>query len=519
MAGNSGYLYDGCSYLDPSYANSYLSGPVYDRSSFGVVDQNVFGSSSKRTGKWKFEFNFRFGNFITVGEVYYRLGLVSDTHDRSQLLGNTAQSWAFDNQTIEFVHDSTAVAAGGTFSAASSSSSCGVYMGYHVVVPSRGGVLLVAVDFDAGKIWFGWGTSFITESGSRAGASPVSNWVGDPAAGTGETFTFTPNTVLTPAITIKFRESEINSTGMVCLATDPGQQFYGYPTGFSCWDQPHHLQAMLADSPYGLWLAAGHKGSTTNNIGMVSSQSCLADSSGNLRFVRYYNSAQGYLYAEYAFYLQQGRGEFFPAQPSFGFGPDASWLDDSFADCAQPYNTTYTALSVEATIFVTGAGAVNGGSGDWVEGSGIIGLRTDEATSTLFGLALRDRRLVFGFGAVSVTHGADISDGVHHVIAVYSGGNYLRLFLDGAQVGELTSSIPATATMSYLTSGIIIGSIQPSTSNGRFPGLMRDIAVYKASLSPTQVATHYEHLQTTKNPIQLHRVFERNESITPFFIV
>lgn len=519
MAYNSEYFYDGCSYLDPLFENSSISGPTYNYSTFSIIERNVFASSSKRTGKWKFEFNYRFGDPTYTGEVYYILGLVSDSHDRSSLLGDTASSWGFDNETKEFVHDSVKTAAGSVFNDAKSASYCGVYLGYHVTAPTRGGVLLVAVDFDAGKIWFGWGTSFTTESGSRAGTSPVSTWAGDPAAGTGETFTFTPNTVLTPAISIKFRESGINSTGMVCLATDPGQQFYGYPTGFSCWDQPHHLQAMLADSPYGLWLAAGHKGSTTNSIGMVSSQSCLADSSGNLRFVRYYDSAQGYLYAEYAFYLQQGRGEFFPAQPSFGFGPDASWLDDSFADCAQPYNATYTALSVEATIFVTGAGAVNGGSGDWVEGSGIIGLQTNEATSTLFGLALRDRRLVFGFGAVSVTHGADISDGVHHVIAVYSGGNYLRLFLDGDQVGELTSSIPATATMSYLTSGIIIGSIQPSTSNGRFPGLMRDIAVYKASLSPAQVTTHYEHLQTTKNPIQLHRVFERNESITPFFIV
>lgn len=518
MAGNSGYLYDGCSYLDPSYANSYLSGPVYDRSSFGVVDQNVFGSSSKRTGKWKFEFNFRFGDFITVGEVYYRLGLVSDTHDRSQLLGNTSQSWAFDNQTIEFVHSSTAVAAGGTFSAASSSSSCGVYIGFHASSPSRGGVLLVAVDFDAGKIWMGWGASFSTESYSRAGYAASSAWDGDPASGTGETFTFTPNTPLTPAASIMFRDAVTNSTGILCLATDPGQQFYGYPTGFSCWDQPYHIQEMLADEPYGLWLAAGHKGALTNNIGMVTSTLCNADSSGNLRFVRYYDSAQGYLYAEYAMYLAQGMGEFFAAQPDFGFGPDPTWLDDSFADCAQPYNTTYTELSLEVTLLVTGAGATNGGSGDWTEGSGIIGLQTDEAISTLFGLSLRDRRLVFGFDGVSVTHGSDVDNGVHHVIAVYSGSNYIRIFLDGQQVGETTSSVPASAIMSYLGSGIILGSIQPATTNGRFPGLLRDVAVYKTALSPTRVAAHYAHLQTTSNPIKARQVFERNEAVTPFFI-
>lgn len=518
---NSAYVYDGCSFLDNNYQALSINGPSYEESYYPVVNKNVFGSSARSAGKLKLEFNFRFeSTLISTLYVYYQVGVCSPDHDRTALLGNTANSWAFDNETIALLHNSSSTSLSYPFTNADDAEECGVYVGYQAANPSRKGVLLLAIDFDAGKMWFGWGISFTTESGSDAGdltsAAAAVNWDGDPEAGTDPSFTFTANTPLIPAATIKFREATVNSTGVLCVATAPEQQFYGLPNGFSYWDQPYHLQEMLADSPYGLWLAGTHKGSVINNIGMTSNVTQNGDSSGNLRFARLFGSLEGYSYVEYMNSLLGNSALFFPAQPSWG---SYSYADGSYADFAPPYNGSYTVLSIEASICVTGNGAINGTNGTWDEGSGIFGVDASVGSVTPFGLSLRGRRLVLGFDTLTIADSNDLADGAHHVAFTFEGSTALKLYLDGALLGEIISSVPVSGAIYHTTNGIVVGSILPEVTGGSFPGFIRDVAVYKSVLSATRIAAHYEHLQTTANPTVVRRNYDRCEAVFPSFTV
>lgn len=86
-------------------------------------------------------------------------------------------------------------------------------------ISSVGGVVGVAVDFDAGKIWF------------RINGSA---WVGggDPVAGTSPTYTFTPNFALAPAISIyQQNQSSLANFGATPFHT-------AAPTGYSGWSSP-----------------------------------------------------------------------------------------------------------------------------------------------------------------------------------------------------------------------------------------------------------------------------------------
>jgi len=74
----------------------------------------------------------------------------------------------------------------------------------------------LAVDFAAGLIWVGLGTT----------------WIGDPVAGTGARFSFPPGTTLYPAAS-GYRSPQ-QATGYFRVADLPGTP-YGLPSGFTDW--------------------------------------------------------------------------------------------------------------------------------------------------------------------------------------------------------------------------------------------------------------------------------------------
>lgn len=75
------------------------------------------------------------------------------------------------------------------------------------------GTMQFAVDFAAGKIWVGQNNT----------------WDGNPAAGTGNRFTFTPGTTLYPGV------SAYRTTQSCRLKAAPGDYPYTVPSGFSTW--------------------------------------------------------------------------------------------------------------------------------------------------------------------------------------------------------------------------------------------------------------------------------------------
>lgn len=78
----------------------------------------------------------------------------------------------------------------------------------------------IAVDFDAGKIWFG------DEDG----------WSGDPAAGTGEALTFTPGTELWLAAQVY--DDSVSTPNSVLTANFGATAFdFAAPSGFPAWQQ------------------------------------------------------------------------------------------------------------------------------------------------------------------------------------------------------------------------------------------------------------------------------------------
>ena len=78
-----------------------------------------------------------------------------------------------------------------------------------------GGVACIAVDFDAGHIWFG---------------DSVSGWyAGDPAAGTGAQYTFAANT------TRKLMLGLYSNPQSCRLRNQPGENLLTIPSGYSMW--------------------------------------------------------------------------------------------------------------------------------------------------------------------------------------------------------------------------------------------------------------------------------------------
>ena len=83
----------------------------------------------------------------------------------------------------------------------------------------------------------------------------------------------------------------------------------------------------------------------------------------------------------------------------------------------------------------------------------------------------------------------------YHFVGVYSPSNYMRLFIDGVQVAETTSSIPSSQ---YVGNNLTtkIGQRGDGFAYGLFDGNIANVKIYDQALSPTEVLQNYNALKT-----------------------
>ena len=75
----------------------------------------------------------------------------------------------------------------------------------------------------------------------------------------------------------------------------------------------------------------------------------------------------------------------------------------------------------------------------------------------------------------------------HHFVAVYSPSTYMRIYIDGALVKEITASVPATNN--NISRPLFIGADYPS--NSWFGGKMDEVAIWNRALTATEVNELY----------------------------
>lgn len=450
-------------------------GPWFNYSAYADSQGALYGIQSKSSGKVYFEFNFR---RASTTETDYCFGVSTGSHTPTDLPGFSTESWALCTESIGFYYDSTQTTTADSYINALASNVRGYYYDYSSYVSYSVYVVKVAIDFDAGKLWFGvWNGS-------------LESWDGDPAAGTDPTYTFTPNTPLFPALGWKFKHTGFLCTAMVELGCSRDFSRRLPPSGFSYWDEYDHQTEVIADSPVGYWMASPHKyGETfiTNSLGYPG---LYGDSSVNQKYTEHYN---GNAYNN----LTADANRIFATAPAYRWYAGAN---SSFGKYPATIAST-SSFTLEASVEITGAGATNGSSDIWTEGSGLVCnyvQANQQASFTLAslwtGISYRNRRFKFGLDTYEVTAGSDVGDGAHHVMAVWDqSAGTMTLYVDGAQVGQTTSVSPATKSSSWLA----WGALRPNQTNGNFPGYFRDCAFYPSALSSTRVAAHYDVLSST----------------------
>ena len=450
-------------------------GPWFNYSAYADSQGALYGIQSKSSGKIYFEFNFRRAN---TTEVEYYFGLSTSSHSPTDLPGLSTESWSFCTEAGSFYHDSTETTTADSYIYGLLSETRGYYYDYYSYYYADDYVVKVAIDFDNGYIWFG------TWNGS------LDTWDGDPAAGTDPTYTFTPNTSLFPALGWKFLHTGFLCTAMVELGCSRDYARRLPPSGFSYWDEYDHQTEVIADSPVGYWMASPHKYGETFISNSLGFPGLFGDSSVNQKYTEHYNGNS------YNFLTADANG-IFASAPAYRWYAGAN---SSFGKYPAAIAST-ASFTLEASVEITGAGATNGGSDIWTEGSGLVCnyvQANQQASFTLAslwtGISYRDRRFKFGLDTYEVTAGSDVGDGAHHVMAVWDhSASTMTLYVDGAQVGQTTSVSPATKSSSWLA----WGALRPNQTNGNFPGYFRDCAFYPSALSSTRVAAHYDVLSST----------------------
>lgn len=163
---------------------------VRDSSGGGASWAPVRATLARSAGKYQFRARFDAGASNSM-----EIGLANSTFNvATNSLDSTLNSWAMFSGTGDTYRDGTAV---------------GTALGTIALTHWMD----VAVDFDVGQIWFGIDGAFS----------------GNPAAGTGARFTFTPGTPLFPAAQLYNASSQF--TGAFS-ATDIGALI----SGFSAWE-------------------------------------------------------------------------------------------------------------------------------------------------------------------------------------------------------------------------------------------------------------------------------------------
>lgn len=489
-------------YLAWQVRNGYIisedtRGPWFDVTAYGLSQGTLYATQARNKGKVYFEFNYR----GLPSEVEYQFGLVTPDHAVNTLPGYSAESWAYVSGTLDigFYHDSVKTTIVDSYLDINGSDR-GYYYDYDSYFYNDGDVVKVAIDFDAGKLWFG------LFNGS------VDTWDGDPAAGTDPTYTFTPGLVLTPALGWKFIHSGFLCTAIVQLGASRDHARRAPPTGFSFWDEYAYQAEVISDSPAGYWMASPHVYAESFRLNSLGYPGAYGDSSVNQKYVEHYN---GNAYA----FLSTDGGRIFPAEPARRWYPA-----QDFSFVKYPVSLASTAsFTLEASVYVTGAGAINGAVDVWTEGSGLVTnyiQANQQASWTLgqswVGIALRGLRFKFHLREYEVTAGSDISVGAHHLMAVFdASAQTMTLYIDAVQVGQTTSVTPTASGTSWLA----WGSLRPDQTAGKFPGFFRDCAFYLSALSSTRVTAHYDALQIGPMPNPISSLADGRTARFPYFAV
>ncbi len=92
----------------------------------------------------------------------------------------------------------------------------------------------------------------------------------------------------------------------------------------------------------------------------------------------------------------------------------------------------------------------------------------------------------FGNGTsyVSAAWGTPVDNGWHHIAATYDNST-ARLYVDGVQRAQATSSVALTPVAASLNIG------RSNSGSYFFAGTLDEVAIYRSVLSPTRIAAHY----------------------------
>ena len=159
--------------------------------------RSVRSTTSHNSGKWFAQCRID-ANGTSNGSMIFGVG--TSAASLSSYPGSGASSWGAQANNSPTVL---------TYTSGSPSNTGAAVVGV-------GGSAIVAVDFDAGLIWFG---------------DSVAGWYGsgNPAAGTNPRYTFTPNT------TLYLMLGQYSSPMQNTLLNGPGEATVTVPSGFAMW--------------------------------------------------------------------------------------------------------------------------------------------------------------------------------------------------------------------------------------------------------------------------------------------
>lgn len=471
---------------------------AFSYTAVGNATRLFYGSRGETKGKLYVEFNCG-----SLQDAHYRFGFVAPGHVRvdptsdGTLPGDDSQSWAMSTETGDLHHAGTTVDPGTPIDYIAVGSRLGVYYNYQSDFFKDGGIMRWAVDFDAGKMWAGYYDS----------QNSKDHWHGDPVAGTSPSYTFAPNTHLTPVVGVKYGSFPL-PVAYGQLAANLSTQRASPPSGFSRWEEFPNWTEVLADAPYGYWLAGPTVEGTAfyNSIGIAQKE---VDISGNRRHCRWYNQTS--YSVDYG-----GDATMLPAQVRKGFY-GAGDTDYSLYPISQGAGSPFT---VACTVRIEGAGLAN--SADWKGGNMIFCNHFDAPERNLFtvadlwfGLSLRDRRLRFGVGSSEVVSASDLSDGSYHVACVLNvSAGTLTLYVNGAQSAQTTGYTSGGQSAVWMA----VGSSRPTVSGGKFPGYIRDVSYHRDSaLTGTRVAAHASNLNSAPLPLPIRSLVDSRMANFPFW--
>lgn len=484
-----------------------VRGPSLHKTLYVEGFEQVRCGVSRSSGKRYIEFNLL---WESIHNCRYRVGLVAPTHPEGTKLADHADGWAFETASRKFVNGGTLTdppTSGYDMFIICSPVDVGWFSYVISVTQSNrdGYILRMAVDFDVGKIWFG-----VCRGGKQPFKPPVDFWTGSPAAGTGNTFSFIPNTPLVPAICLINDATDFtwqNFIGMV--STVPAYCRGPLPSGFTYWDtEIPGLNEVLATSPYAYWLTAPPHLTTKTDIAYQAQnldwgpnkQSLLYDFTDDDAY-RSYRMMGGRLRTVFVNPRNSRPRYFYPISVS----------------SAQNF-------VVEIAVELTDAGRwVTPSSKYWTEGSVLFQNAVDPRSGNIitlpnvwFGAAYNDDHIAFGSSGYNISYQINPQSGQVHYLAFECDYTnlYLRIYVNGALAAEDPFTTPG-----FSTSWLAVGACDPQVANGGFPGYFCEMKFYLTTFTAQQHAEHYALFMDGFMPNPIGSLIDGRTTRFPYFAI